>query len=86
MWHEQASIFVMTSGYEVYRMHSLKRWPNSLPVVSYDCPSGLAEVVQHGVNGCLVEINNVQEMVRELCALMNDRLYAQKLSSSAKKI
>lgn len=40
--------------------------------ISYDCPTGPAELIEHGVNGFLVESGNEVEYTRFLQRLMDE--------------
>ena len=40
-----------------------------LPIVSFDCPEGPAEVVRHGKDGLLVEPENVEKLAEAVVSL-----------------
>lgn len=80
-WYKSASMFVMTSRYEGYPNSLVEAMVSGVPVVSYDCPSGPAEVIRHGENGRLAAANNVQDLVRNMRVIMADAVEARKISA-----
>ena len=42
-----------------------------LPLITFDCPEGPAEIVGYGDYGILIENGNVQSLSNELSSLMN---------------
>ena len=71
-YYENAAVFVMTSRFEGLPMTLLETKPYKLPIVSFKCKTGPAELVEDGVNGYLIEEDNIQEMGKTLTGLMND--------------
>ena len=67
------SFFIQTSYYEGFSLTLLEARRAGLPVVSFDCPTGPSEIVDHGLNGILVPAYDVDQLGREICALIEDR-------------
>src|SRR3546814_8297365 len=55
-----------------------------LPVVSFDCPWGPAEMVEHRQNGLLVPPEDVDELSRAMALLMSDPALRDRLAQTAK--
>ena len=54
------------------------------PVVSYDCPTGPREIVQHEKNGLLVKANDKQMMTDAMNRMVQDNFFYNKLRANAK--
>ena len=55
----------------------------ALPVVSFDCPSGPAEIIDNGHTGVLVENGNVAAMAKAIDKVIDDEEWRAKASTSA---
>lgn len=68
----RASIFALSSRKEGLPMVLLEAMSAGLPVVSFDCPTGPADVVDDGVNGLLVPAEDVPAMTAGLNRLIGN--------------
>lgn len=68
-----ASVFVLSSRFEGLPMVMLEAMAHALPVVSFDCPTGPADVVVHGENGLLVPPGDVDGLADAMITLIRDR-------------
>ncbi|WP_433832545.1 glycosyltransferase family 4 protein [Actinoplanes sp. CA-015351] len=68
----KASIFVLSSRKEGLPMVLLEAMSIGLPVVSFDCPTGPADVVDDGVNGLLVPAEDVAGLADGLSRLIEN--------------
>ena len=51
-----------------------------LPIVSFDCPNGPSEIVEHGGNGFLISpVGNIDAMANRVMQLMADKALRQKM-------
>ncbi|WP_372757872.1 glycosyltransferase family 4 protein [Mariniflexile sp.] len=66
----ESSIFIMTSEAEGLPMVLIEAMSAGLPCVSYDCPTGPADIITNGKDGYLVELNNEGEFINRLKELM----------------
>ena len=64
-----SALFVMSSRHEGLPMILLEAKACGLPIVSFDCPEGPAEVVRHGEDGLLVEPENVEKLAETVVSL-----------------
>jgi glycosyltransferase involved in cell wall biosynthesis len=67
-----ASIFVLSSRFEGLPMVLLEAMSTGLPVVSFDCPTGPAEVVEHDATGLLVPPQDVDGLAAAIIELIED--------------
>ena len=67
-----SSMYIMTSRYEGFPMVLLEALSVGLPIISYNCPSGPAEIIENNDCGFLVEFNNTEQLVARTIELIND--------------
>lgn len=67
-----ADALLLTSNYEGFPMTLLESISRGLPVVSYDSPTGPADIVQNGKNGYLIPLGN-QEQFKEALIKISKR-------------
>nr|WP_236023529.1 glycosyltransferase family 4 protein [Bifidobacterium miconis] len=71
-YYRQAAMFVMTSRFEGLPMVLLEAKAHKLPIVSFDCETGPAEIVADGVNGELVAPGDIADMAGRIDLLIDD--------------
>jgi glycosyltransferase involved in cell wall biosynthesis len=80
---EQASIFVLSSRWEGFPMILIEAMSKGLPVVAFDCPTGPAEVIEHGRSGFLVPNGDRRAFVDAILELIRDEEKRRRFSAAA---
>lgn len=80
-----ADVVALSSSYEGMPNCLLEAIGCGIPIVSYDCPIGPREIVVDGINGYLVEFNNVDELAKKLIKSLKDEWDAIKIRETASK-
>lgn len=83
-YYKNSSIFVMTSRYEGLPMTLLEAKGYSMPIVSFNCLTGPSDIITDGVNGLLIEPNNIEEMTLKIVDLIKKEDKIEALSINAK--
>lgn len=63
--YANSDVVILASQYEGMPNTLIESIGCGIPVVSYDCPIGPAEIVEDGVNGFLVEMNNTDMLAEK---------------------
>lgn len=67
-FYKNASFFCMSSRFEGLPMVLLEAQSYGLPIVSFDCDTGPAELIDDGENGFLVDLNmDISEAILRMC-------------------
>ena len=81
--YDGASIYVMSSRFEGFGMVLIEAQSRGLPIVSFDCPSGPAEIISEGIDGYLVENGNVEMLAERIGYLIDNESIRQVFSANA---
>lgn len=84
-YYQHARATLLTSLYEGFPNVLVESITLGTPVVAFDCPSGPSEIIKDGVNGYLVEYQNVEDLKSKLIRLINSRLDFTMVNASASK-
>lgn len=71
--YQKASFFAMTSIFEGLPMVLIEAQSFGLPLISYNCPTGPAEIIKNNENGILVENQNIQKLSEAILELIKDK-------------
>lgn len=71
-WLQKAACFVLSSRHEGLPAVLIEALACGCPVVSTDCPSGPAEILDNGAFGRLVAVDDVESMARAIVATLDE--------------
>jgi len=83
-WFLSADQFVLSSDWEGLPTVLIEALECGLPIVSTDCPSGPAEILENGRYGRLVPVGDVDALTAGMIASLNDILNREALMNRAK--
>ncbi|MDY3360869.1 MAG: glycosyltransferase family 4 protein [Clostridium celatum] len=81
--YQKASFLVMSSRYEGLPMVLIEAQTFGLPIISFDCPFGPREIVEHQKTGLLVEDQNITMLSEAILTLSNNRAQLEEYSKNA---
>lgn len=82
--YREASIVAMSSRYEGLPMILLEAQAYGLPIVSFACKCGPADVVTDGVDGFLVTEGDVESLASKLTTVIEDDALRQQMGRAAR--
>ena len=71
-YYNRSRITILTSLYEGFPNVLAESLTAGTPVVSFDCPSGPAEIIENGINGYLVPCFDCNEFSQKVISLLDD--------------
>jgi glycosyltransferase involved in cell wall biosynthesis len=85
--YKNASVYAMSSRNEGLPLVLIEAMAMGLPIVSYDCPTGPADIVNHEKTGLLVPYMNVQALAESLDkVMMNENIRRDFHKESLKEV
>lgn len=83
--YAKADVVALSSDYEGMPNCLIEAIACGIPVVSYDCPLGPAEIIEDGVNGYLVEFHNREKLSESLFDALQNEWNEIRIKQSAQK-
>lgn len=84
--YRQSDIFAFTSSSEGFPNAVGEAMSAGLPVISYDCVAGPADMVEDGKNGYLIELFDDQQFENRLRMLMENEKLRKQMGDESKKL
>lgn len=84
-WMLQASGCVLSSLYEGISLVLIEAMSCGLPIVSYACQCGPKDLIEHGKNGFLCEVNDETKLAEYICSIIEDEKLRIKIGQASKK-
>lgn len=81
--YDNTAFYVMSSRFEGLPVVLIEAQSRGLPIVSFNCPSGPAEIISEGIDGYLVENGNVEMLAERIGYLIDNDSIRQVFSANA---
>ena len=84
-YYQKATATVLTSMYEGFPNVLIESITLGTPVISFNCPSGPKEIIEDGVNGYLVEYQDIDDLSLKMLKVIENKLDSKIIVSTSKK-
>jgi len=82
--YKEASIYTMSSRYEGFGMVLTEAMAYGIPCISYNCPYGPSDIIDHKKNGYIIPNGNISEFGNCINTLIEDVTKRKKFGKQAK--
>jgi glycosyltransferase involved in cell wall biosynthesis len=79
----EASVFVLSSRFEGFPLILLEAMSKGMGIVSFDCPTGPADIVDDHRNGLLVPHEDVEALARAIREIVEDEELRRRMAGAA---
>lgn len=77
------SMYILSSRYEGFGMVLIEAQASGLPVVSFDCPCGPKDIINHNKDGLLCKNGNIDEMAQKIIYLIENKEVRKEFGKNA---
>lgn len=84
-YYSLTKVFILTSRWEGMPVVIDEAFYFGLPVIAFDCETGPREMIDDGVNGYLIPMNDIDGFVEKMVLLSQDYQLLSRLSSNCSK-
>jgi glycosyltransferase involved in cell wall biosynthesis len=84
-YYSEAGIYCLSSRFEGFPMVLLEAQAFGLPIVSFDCETGPAEIIKHNETGLLVKNGDTKALAEALASLIADEATRVAMGANALK-
>ncbi len=81
--YANSSFFIFTSLAEGFGMVLVEAMQMGLPVISYNCPCGPAEIIEEAKDGFLIEISDLKTLEKKILFLIENENERKNMSANA---
>lgn len=85
-WMARAGLVVQPSRFEGFPNVVMEAMGLGAPVISADCPAGPADLIEDGINGRLVPVEDVAALENVMRELMGDPVARDRIGASARQV
>lgn len=81
--YNEHSIFVLSSRFEGFVLAIIEAMASGIPCVSFDCEYGPRQIINHGENGFLTPLENVEQLAQHIIKLIENEDLRKEFSQKA---
>jgi len=85
-YYSQAELYVLASKKEGYPNALIEAMSMGCPSIATNCEFGPSEIIEHGVNGILVEVDNPNEIAAAISEVLNNPNLRDKISGNGRRL
>ncbi len=82
---KNSDLFVLSSSWEGFGNIIIEAMACGAPVISTDCPFGPNEIINNGVDGILVPVNDPGRLADEIINVLSNKKLSEKLAKNGKE-
>ena len=79
----ESAVFVLSSRFEGFPLILLEAMSKGMGIVSFDCPTGPADIVDDHRNGLLVPAEDVEGLARAIREIVEDEELRRRMAGAA---